>query len=385
MWDRAAVGWHLAFGVFALVTGVLVVNEQGTPATRETAALVLLVMLCVAYATMGAGQLHAEPRQRLGLVYVALAVPVTVAMFAVMPQTSVMLFVLYPHIWCLLPTRRAVWATTATSVSVGVVVGTTDGPRAWGLALVLVVLGLALALVLGLWIGRIIDQSTDRARLAADLAATRHELALTSREAGVLAERARLARDLHDTLAQGSISVLMLLQAARNELGRDTEECRRHLALAEQTTSENLGEIRALVAALTPTRLDGVPLLTALRGLAEELGQATGTSATVSVAGDTPALPRDHEVIVLRAAQEALANVRRHAFATNVGIELRYDRDRVTLRVTDDGRGFDATRARGFGLAGLRARAAEMDGEVDVDTVVGSGTTVTVTLPVASR
>ncbi len=381
VWDRTAWGWHLAFGVFAAVTAVLVVTGQGVADGRRAVVLALLAVLCAWYAGTGARVLHARPRGRLGGWYLAVAVPLTVAMFVLALPTSVMLFALYPHIWSLLPTRQAVWTTAATTVSVSAALPLVGGPQALGAAAIVFVLGLLVALLMGLWISKIIEQSVERARLAADLAATRTELAEASRQAGMLAERERLARDLHDTLAQGSTSVLMLLQAARGALGRDAAGCERHLELAERTTRENLGEIRSLVAALTPARLDGVPLLSALERLAEATGQETGIAATVSVSGVARALPLDREVTLLRVAQEALANVRRHSRATASRVEVGYHEDRVTLTVTDDGCGFDPAGPTGFGLDGLRSRIREAHGELSLETAPGTGTRLAVSLP----
>jgi signal transduction histidine kinase len=385
VWDRTKVGWHVAFMVFAVVAAALVAADDEAPGWRRVTTLVLLACLCVWYAGTGARVLHEEPHRRLGLVYVAVAGPVTVVMFAVMPATSVMLFGLYPQIWSLLPAGRAVVTTAATTLSVGAVVVVFGGfgDNALGEAVIIVVVGLLLALLLGLWITKIIDQSRDRARLVSELAAARTELAAANHEAGVLAERQRLARDLHDTLAQGSTSVLFLLQAARTTLHGDAARCERHLVLAEQTTRENIAEIRALVAALTPTAFEGASLPVALERLTGRIGQELGIRNTMTTTGTHRRLPASCEVVLLRVAQEALANVRKHAQATAVTIELGYHDDRVTLRVTDDGRGFDPdTRtANGFGLDGLRDRVRASDGDLTVDTAPGAGVAVLVSLP----
>ena len=386
VWDRTKVGWHVAFVVFALVSAVLVIGDDVASSGRRATVLVLLVGLCAWYAATGARVLHEHPQRRLGLVYIVVAAPVTVIMFAVMPATSVMLFSLYPQIWALLPTRQAVWATAATTLSVGAVMSVAGwfGGNELGAALIVVVVGLLLALVLGLWITKIIEQSQDRARLVSELAATRTELATVSHEAGVLAERERLARDLHDTLAQGSTSVLFLLQAARTALHRDVAECEGHLTLAEQTTRESLAEIRALVAALTPAGLDGTSLPAALERLTSRIEQELGIDATMTTVGDHRSLPSSSEVVLLRTTQEALANVRKHAEATEVTVELGYHEDRVTLQVADNGRGFqpDARPAGGFGLNGLRERVRGAGGELRLETAPGAGATVLVSLPI---
>lgn len=385
VWDRTKIGWHAAYATFAVVAAVLVLSDDQAPDRRRVTALVLLGCLCAWYAWTGARVLHEEPHRRLGLVYVAVAGPVTVVVFALMPATSVLLFGLYPQIWSLLPTRRAVVATAATTLSVGSVVLVFGGfgDNALGEAVVIVVVGLLLALLLGLWITKIIDQSGERARLVSELAAARTELAAVSHEAGVSAERQRLARDLHDTLAQGSTSVLLLLQAARASLPGDAATCERHLVLAEQTTRENLAEIRALVAALTPAALDGVSLPVAVERVTTRIGRELGIRATMTTVGAHRRLPASCEVVLLRVAQEALANVRKHARAAAVAVELGYHDDRVTLRVTDDGRGFDpdVRAAGGFGLDGLRDRVRASGGELRVDTAPDAGVAVLVSLP----
>src|SRR5207249_2071503 len=145
--------------------------------------------------------------------------------------------------------------------------------------------------VIGLWVSKVVEQSTLRARLVAELTATRSELAAVSRQAGILAERERLARDLHDALAQGQTSVLLLVRAARAALSRDPADCARQLALAERVTSENLGEIRTLVGALTPTGLDGVSLPAAVRRLAERIGAELDIAVQVDTIGAFRELP----------------------------------------------------------------------------------------------
>lgn len=384
-WDRTKLGWHLAFATLALVGAVLVVLDDEVSGGRRAIVLAMLAGLCAWYAGTGAMVLHQEPYRRRGLVYLAVAGPVVVVMFTLVPAMAVLLCGLYPQIWSLLPARRAMWATAGTTLSVGAAMLVTGGLGADSAmaALVMIVVGLPLAVLLGQWITKIIEQSQDRARLVAELAATRTELAGLSHRAGVLAERERLARDLHDTLAQGSTSVLLLLTAARAALPGDVAVCERHLAMAEQTTRESLAEIRALVAELTPAVLDGASLPAALDRLTGRLGQELGITATTRTVGEYRRLPVAREVALLRVTQEALANVRKHAGAAAVTVELAYQDDRVALRVTDDGCGFDPSvrPAGGFGLDGLRERVRGAGGQLSVDTAPGAGVTVLVTLP----
>jgi signal transduction histidine kinase len=158
-------------------------------------------------------------------------------------------------------------------------------------------------------------------------------------------------------------------------------EARRHLRLMDETARQNLAEARALVAGGAPADLDGASLPDALRRLAAR------HDAALEVTGPVRTLPAGPEVVALRACQEALANARKHAGSpVTIGVSLAYADDSLTVSVRDGGRGFDPTAVRdGYGLAGLRARAAEVGGTAEVRSAPGDGTVVTVRLPFVRR
>jgi len=196
---------------------------------------------------------------------------------------------------------------------------------------------------------------------------------------GALAERERMAREIHDTLAQGFTSLLMLIQAVEAELHDDPAQARRHLALMDETARQNLAEARALVAGGTPADLADASLPDALRRLAAR------HDAALAVTGPVRALPAAPEVVALRSCQEALANARKHAGSSaTVSLTLAYADETLTVSVRDDGCGFEPDAVSGgYGLAGLRTRAAEAGGTALVRSAPGGGTTVTVRLPVS--
>ena len=159
---------------------------------------------------------------------------------------------------------------------------------------------------------------------------------------------------------------------------RDTARVAERLTVVEEVARENLQEARAVVAAFSPPALADAGLAEALHRLGERHTRETGVPVAVDV--DAVALDRDREVVLLRAAQEALVNVRRHAQASGATVALCNDGPDVTLRIHDDGRGFDPGTA-GIGLTGLAARAREVGGASEVVLVRGRGTTVTVRVP----
>jgi len=166
--------------------------------------------------------------------------------------------------------------------------------------------------------------------------------------------------------------------------GVDAARLAERLAMIEEVARENLGEARSLVAASAPVGLDGATLTDAVRRLVSRFGAETGIAAGVSVTGEPAGLSRDREVVVLRSAQEALANVRRHSGARSVTVNLTGTKDAASLEVTDDGKGFDildTNRPSGFGLTGMRDRVEACGGELSLVSAPGRGTRVVVRLP----
>jgi signal transduction histidine kinase len=239
---------------------------------------------------------------------------------------------------------------------------------------------MVIAILMGTFIDRTTRESARRAELIEELKASQAEVARLSREAGTATERARLAREIHDTLAQGFTSIITLVQAAESELDDDRAKLEKHLTLAVRTARENLQEARAMVAALAPSALDSGSLDDAVRRQVERLGEETGIEAGYRTVGTVSELPIAVEVVLLRAVQEALSNVRKHAEARAVTVVLRFTDPAVTLTVTDDGIGFAAAET-GFGLAGMRARVEQVSGTLIIQSTPGYGTRLELEVP----
>jgi signal transduction histidine kinase len=293
------------------------------------------------------------------------------------PVDSLGLFMLYPMVFMAIPLRIAVPTVLAASL---VQIGLLLVHHRPGDLLIPPVVGMVVSVLMGTFIDRTTTESQQRAELIERLEASRAEVARLSRAAGTAAERARLAREIHDTLAQGFTSIVALVQAAESELDGDGTKVRRHLALAVRTARENLDEARTLVAALTPSALDTGTLDDAIRRQVERLGEETGISARYRTVGTVGELPTAVEVVLLRAVQEALSNVRKHAGAASVTVVLRFTSDAVALAVSDDGMGFAAAGA-GFGLSGMRTRVEQVSGRLVVHSVPGNGTRLELEVP----
>jgi signal transduction histidine kinase len=245
----------------------------------------------------------------------------------------------------------------------------------------------AFSLLAVTYVATIVRQSRERQRLIDQLHAAQSELAEAERQSGILEERQRLARDIHDTLTQGFASIVMLLEAAEESLGRQ-HPAGRHVARALQSARDNLAESRRLVWALRPEALADTPLPVALERLARQLSDEKGIRADTVVTGTIRSLDAEQETALLRAAQESLANVRKHARATGVTVTLSYMNDVTVLDIQDDGVGFvplaesDAAPEGGVGLRAMRERVEKIGGTVSVESAPGEGTTVVALLPV---
>jgi signal transduction histidine kinase len=167
------------------------------------------------------------------------------------------------------------------------------------------------AIILGVWITASIGQSTRRRQLIEQLEATQAELAASERRAGILEERQRLARDIHDTLAQGFTSIVMHLEAADQALPDDLDTLQKHLDRARETARSSLEQARRVVHDLRPHSLDQQSLPDAIERTAVRWQEETGIPLTTTITGDPVPLHPDIEVTLLRATQEALANIRR--------------------------------------------------------------------------
>ena len=374
-WLRGQPLWDAYFVVAGLgsVAGVVLAGE--TAPARRAAAAGLLAVLIAAHLVLGRRLIRSGRGTRRALLYQLAVVAVFTAAVLLAPVSAFILFALCGPVFMtigpvagtpLVIALNLVWLVAAPPVAL----------LPAGLA------GAALSVVLGIWASSIIKQSTRRADLIRELERTRSELGLLSYQAGRAAEREQVADALHDTLAQGLSSTIMLLQAASAALGTDPERARRHLALAEATTRDNLADARALIAARPLPEAEPASLTDALAREVDRLRDAHGIDARLRVDGAPGPVGTALSVDLLRLAQEALSNVRKHAAAGRVDVTLASGDDGIRLEISDDGQGFSpGTTPPGHGLPLMRRRLHAVGGELDIDSAPGSGTRVRIRVP----
>ena len=379
--DHTGWIWVLLFAVtLAAPTVVTATDDQLPTGMRATAVVTALALAGWFWAVLGPRPAAWSDRGRVLTFWLGAAVAVTV-LAGLHHSYQLLMYGLIPLLFGTLG-----WAGLPGAVALAALLGWrsgawSDGAEATLNLLVVAALSLGIAVV----IDAVEKQSTRRRDALAELTATRTELAQTARRAGVLEERERLARDLHDTVAQSLASIVTHLEAAEQAMDDRPRDARRHLGVARDSARDGLTEARRAVAALRPDLLEGRSLHAAIERRADQWSAATGIVAAVEVTGEPLPLHLEAETALLRAAEEALANVAKHARASRVTLTLSWLDDAVSLDVDDDGVGFGTLpppRERGgFGLPGLRERLAAVGGRLEVESAPGEGTTVMAQVP----
>jgi signal transduction histidine kinase len=389
----AVLRWSLHSLLIALVVVVIVRSVM----TSAPSAGVIHALAFLLLATYLGGSLVAHLRpgfvaasRWIPVVWVGLMTAFWGALLAVTPDAAFIVFPLFFLYLQLFPAKAAVASvalTTAITILAlsresGFAVGGVIGP----------LIGALVAVTIGFGYRALYREAEERQQLITELLATRGELAAAERSAGMLAERERLAREIHDTVAQSLSSIQLLLHAAER---LDAERPGlQQLRLARETAADSLVDTRRIIRELTPPALDDRTLPAALNRLAvstEQTLRAGGAATAVNflVEGTPVPLPMTVDATLLRIAQGAIANVARHAQASRADLTLTYQSDSVSLDVVDNGVGFvpeiaavTAAAAGSFGLTAIRQRVAALGGVLTIESGNGEGTALAVTLPI---
>jgi signal transduction histidine kinase len=388
-WVDAVFAW-IAYVTLALSLALAQLETQ-TAAGRLLSIGLCLVALSWTWATFTrAGRPTGVPQPMLRLYLVGFVVIATLLVFH---QTSFLIYGVagFFHAALLRPWPLVFVGIGAFAfvVHAHIVIGEATAQN-WSIYLGVVAIQ-TLTTGAGLYAGERITEIADQRRQALlrleaameENAGLHAQLVVQAREAGMLDERERMAGEIHDTIAQGLTGVITQIEATHQSWGDDLE-MRRHLDAAADIARQSLADARRSVRDIRPVELDGGRLPVALGDVAERWSELTGVPVQVRTTGEQRSLRPEVEVALLRATQEALANVGKHADASRAGVTLSFTDDSVVLDVRDDGLGFDTTNAApesSFGLAAMRRRVDHVDGVMHVESGPGEGTAISVRVP----
>ncbi|MFC9129771.1 sensor histidine kinase [Streptomyces sp. NPDC057099] len=383
-WTTSLRRWNaVCWLLFALMAVGLAAIDR--PDGSKYVALALLGGVVVSYAVLY--RFPANPVIRPH-VYLSVLVVALGGLAYLRGNYAGLFMVTLPHYWLFGRTPRAsvLFLGLATAATLVASVLRQDG---WTVeffteTLVSTVLVVGVGVLIGLWAHSVVGQSAERARLITELEETQARLSEAHQRQGAADERERLAREIHDTLAQGFASIIVLAEAARAGLGSEPDRSAQQLRSIESTARENLAEARELVGSpQRPGQATAGSVAQTLRRTLDRFAEDTGLTVDAELAD----LECDQQtrIALLRCTQESLANVRKHARASTVGVVLARQPDGVELEITDDGTGFVVAESSGFGLDGMRKRLAELGGRLTVTSSLGDGTRVLALLPLTAE
>jgi signal transduction histidine kinase len=369
-WERALPALPY---LFLLLPATFALIEEWRP--------LVLILTIVALGWTAGLYRPSETSEPLALLYLAGMLAVLAALVhrdSLFSVTGVGLFV---QVFTLLPGWKAYVGVAATAAVL--VLARPRGNDTIRELLASFFIALLIASATGMLFSAISRQSEERrqlinrlAELAEENANLQAQLLSNARQAGVLDERQRMAREIHDTIAQALTAILTQVEAAE-----DDDEPKGRLTTIRTLARDSLNEARRSLHALRPTELQEGDLTSALHQAAGTWSDSAGVPAAVSVTGEPRALHPEVEHTLLRVAQEALTNIAKHANATRVGLTLSYMEDVVALDVRDDGKGFSPGTTTGFGLIAMRQRVTRLAGSFKVESTVGEGTGISATVP----
>jgi signal transduction histidine kinase len=381
-WNRT---WSVIAGAMLAVAGGVCLADGAISAAGKAAAAALSLLWGTWYWFFVIRARRWQKQPWALVVTFVLAVVVAAILSWIHGVFVLLLFSFFGTAFGVLPFAGAVPVVVLSSLALAARFIGTPGERPLRDSVLILVgfLGMALLDILfGLFVGSVVRQNKERRRMLEELEAARGERLRAEREAGALAERQRLAGEIHDTIAQDLTSIVLQLQNADAELDADPRGARERIGRALATARESLGEARRVLWALRPELLEGEPFDRTVQRIVKSWSERSGVEAQTCVTGTTSPLSAQIEVTLVKAVQEALANVHRHARARRVSVTLSYMGDQLSLDVQDDGKGYDpAAPAGGYGLLALRERLEAAGGRVTVESAPGEGTTVSVQVP----
>jgi signal transduction histidine kinase len=383
VWEQWDWVWHFsAYGL--LILNVIFVYNSEPRILNFSFFLILCALLGLWYIPfVNISTLRIWENPKHGALYLVPGWVIWCGLISLTADSLLLIGIFFPLVFSRFPIRWAIGITIFQTLGLYFLYIMLHPTERWFLILMIVLGLLIVSTIIGAFISSILKQSTDRQRLIDDLTRSRANLMRAEREAGRLIERQRLARDIHDTLAQHFTSVIMHLSAAKYS---NPESIQSEVRQAEESAREGLAEIRRIVWDMQPEQIEKASLVEAVEELAARWSAENSVLVKMKVTGTPGTLPLTAETALLRILQEAMHNITKHAQAKNVNITFSFMEDMFVMDIADDGRGFDPSEASGgFGLKTMRDRIEELSGKFTIESEQGRGTAIAVSLPIVDN
>jgi signal transduction histidine kinase len=380
VWEQWDWVWH--FSAYSLlILNIIFVYNSDPRITNFSSFLILCALLGLWYIPfVNISTLRIWNNPKRGMLYLVPGWVIWGGLVALTNQSLMLIGIFLPLVFSRFPIRWSTGITIFQTLGLYFLYIMLDPTENWFLILMIILGLLFISTIIGTFISSIIKQSTDRQRLIDELTRSRADLMRVEREAGRLTERQRLARDIHDTLAQHFTSIIMHLSAAKYS---NPESVQSEVQQAEDAAREGLGEIRRIVWDMQPEQIERASLVEAVEELAARWSAETSVLVKMKVTGTPRSLPSSAETALLRISQEAMHNITKHAQAKNVNITFSFMEDLFVMDIADDGVGFNPSKANGgFGLKTMRDRIEELSGIFTIESEQGRGTAIAVSLPI---
>ena len=379
VWEQWDWVWH--FSAYSLlILNIIFVYNSEPRIPNFLLFLVLSALLGLWYIPfINISTLRIWENPKRGALYLAPGWLIWGGLISLTNQSLMLVGFFLPVVFSRFPIRWATGITIFQTLGIYFLYILVYPTEQWFLILMIILGLLIIATVMGAFISSIIIQSSERQRLIEELTRSRANLMRVEREAGRLNERQRLARDIHDTLAQHFTSIIMHLAAAKhNNFGTVQTQVQQ----AEIAAREGLDEIRRIVWDMQPEQFEKASLVEAVEELAARWSAENSVQVKMAVTGTPRPLTSSAETALLRISQEAMHNINKHAQARNVNITFSFMEDIFVMDIADDGLGFDTSKSsNGFGLKTMRDRAAELNGTLTIESEQGTGTAIAVSIP----
>lgn len=382
-WQQWDWVWHFSTYSF-LILNIIFAYSSEPRILNFSSFLVLSVALglwYIPFITVSNLRIWYNPKR--GALYLILGWVIWGGLLSLAADSLVLIGIFFPLIFSRFPIRWSIAITIFQSFSLYIFYIVFYPTQNW-LAILIITLGLMIiSILIGAFITSIIRQSTDRQHLIDELTRSRANLMKVEREAGQLTERQRIARDIHDSLAQHFTSIIMHLSATKHSKPESVQSA---VQQAENAAREGLNEIRRIVWDMQPEQFEKASLVEAVEELAARWSTENNIQVKMKVTGNPRPLTSSAETALLRISQEAMHNIKKHAQAKNVNITFSFMEDIFVMDIADDGLGFEPSKIKnGFGMKTMRDRAEELSGTLTIESEQGTGTAIAVSIPISEE